>query len=164
VAAAGEPAIERVAEARTPVVPRHAHGRAVLRWFGIDTAGLDPTTPCSVCGLPAAIDSDRCPSHAETVAAPAFPGFRLGGVIAVAATLGLLGVVLGTVAADDRFAWIGALAAASQVAGGVARQLHLGRVATAMGMVAFFTALTLIFAGLLVATIAALPLLLQRVL
>ena len=45
---------------------------------------------------------------------------------------------------------------------GLARYLRQPRFATAMGMVAFFTTLTLIFAGILVATIAALPLLLER--
>jgi len=165
VAAAGEPAIDRATEARAPAAPQRARSRAVLRWFGIDTAGLDPTTACSVCGLPAAIDSDRCPTHvaSEVPEAVVLPGFRLGGVVTVAATLALLGVVLGFIASDDRFAWIGALAAASQIAAGVARQLRFGRLATGMGMMAFFTALTLIFAGLLVATIAALPLVLERV-
>ncbi len=170
MAAAGEPAIERVAHtddapATRPSKPK-ARTRAVLRWFGIDTAGLDPTRPCAVCGLPAAIESDRCPTHVDTELQQAvvLPGFRLGGVIAVAATLALLGVVLSHVASDTRFAWIGAAAAASQVAAGVARQVNLGRVATGMGMLAFFTALTLVFAGILVASIAALPLILSRLL
>lgn len=168
VATSGETAIEEAvqeAAARPPEAGPGGRTRAVLRWFGIDASGLDPTTPCAVCGLPAAIGTDRCPGHRDAAIEPAvvLPGMRLGGVIAVAATLALLGVVLGYVASDDRFAWIGALAAASQVVAGVARQLRFPRLATAMGMVAFFTALTLILAGVLVAAIAALPLLIHEI-
>ena len=167
LAGSSETPIERSEEAEphSPPTPVAGRTRAVLRWFGIDPSGLDPTTPCAVCGLPAAIGSDRCPSHRDAELQPAIlPGVRLGGVLAVAATLALLGVVLGYVAGDDRFAWIGAMAAAAQVVAGIARQLRFARLATAMGMVAFFTALTLVFAGMLVATIAALPLLIERLL
>ncbi|WP_373047459.1 hypothetical protein [Vulgatibacter sp.] len=166
MAGGSEPAFDRISNAEVPpAAPATGKARAVLRWFGIDATGLDPTVPCAVCGLPAALGSERCPSHPESESTPAtLPALRLGGVVAVAVTLALLGAVLGVIAADNRFAWIGALAAAAQVAAGVARQLRLGRLATAMGMVSFFTSLTLIFAGLLVATIAALPLVIQRLL
>jgi hypothetical protein len=169
LATSGETAIDEGERAPPkPAPPAGASGRtrAVLRWFGIDPTGLDPTTPCAVCGLPAVIGGDRCPAHLETrlEEAKVLPGMRLGGVLTVAATLALLGAVLGFVASDDRFAWIGAAAAASQVVAGIARQLRFGRLATAMGMVAFFTALTLILAGLLVAAIAALPWIVQRLL
>lgn len=151
-------------DAERAAVGARKRARNLLRWFGIDPTGLDPTRPCAVCGLPAAIGTDRCPTHRETELqnAVVLPRMRLGGVLMVGATLALLGVVLGVVAGDDRFAWIGAAAAASQVVAGLARHLRQPRFATAMGMVAFFTALTLIFAGILVAAITALPLLIDR--
>lgn len=162
----GQPAIEANREATPP--PRQkgegSIARAILRWFGIDATGLDPTVPCSVCGLPAVIGGERCPSHLEDGSQAILPGLRLGGVISVAATLGLLGALLGVVAHDNRFAWMGALAAAAQVAAGIARQLRLGRAASLLGLLSFFSTLLLLFAGMLVAAIAALPLLLERLL
>ena len=162
----GQPAIESNREA-TPPPGQSGDGttRAVLRWFGIDATGLDPTVPCSVCGLPAVIGGERCPSHLEEGAQAAIlPGLRLGGVLSVALTLGLLGALLGVVAEDNRFAWMGALAAAAQVAAGIARQLRLGRAASVIGLLSFFSTLLLHFAGMLVAVIAALPLILEQML
>lgn len=116
----------------------------MLAWFGVDTDALSPPSPIAV------EEPTRYPSVVRSL---------LG-----AATLAMLGGAIGIASGDTHFGWVGGLAAGAQVTAWTARSLQLGRVATGLGLVAFFATMVLFLSALLVGTIAALPVVLERLL
>lgn len=114
----------------------------MLAWFGVDTDSLAPPSP-----LP------RGPGG------PSFLRTLSGAVI-----LAFLGAAIGVASGDTHFGWVGGLAAGAQLTAWTARSLGLGKIATAVGLVAFFATVVLFVSALLVGFIAALPIALQRIL
>lgn len=123
--------------------PASARSRAMLAWFGVDTDSL--TTPSALSPRP-----DRGPSFFRTLA---------GALI-----LAFLGAAIGVASGDTHFGWVGGLAAGAQLTAWTARSLGLARLATGVGLVAFFATVVLFLSALLVGVIAALPIVLQRLL
>jgi len=153
--------------------------RAVLEWFGVDVTGsslaLDPTRTCleAGCSRRAMVGELVCPVHLGLVTAEEMPdhrafaagrGQRLVRSVLLAMLLALGGAALGVAVGDLRFGWLGGIAAAAVIAARTSRELHFDRFASILGMVAFFVATVLFFSGILVITIATLPLLLGRIL
>ncbi len=151
----------------------------MLEWFGVDvTAGalaLDPTRTCldAGCSRRALLGELVCPVHLGLATSAEMPdhrafaahrGERLGRSILLAVLLALGGAGLGIAVGDLRFGWLGGVASAAVVAGSASRELHLRRLASMLGMLAFFAATVLVVSGLLVATIAALPWLVGKLL
>ncbi|HEY0838874.1 MAG TPA: hypothetical protein VGD74_01685 [Vulgatibacter sp.] len=154
-------------------------GRQVLEWFGVDVPAvvhpLDPTRVCfeADCSRRALVGELVCPVHLGIATAAEMPdhraeaahrGERLGRTIALAIVLALGGAALGLAVGDLRFGWLGGVAAAATVAGALSRELRLFRLGALFGMLAFFMAVVLAVSALLVATIAALPWVLERAL
>ncbi|HWV39635.1 MAG TPA: hypothetical protein VN033_14295 [Vulgatibacter sp.] len=154
-------------------------GRQVLDWFGVDVPSvvhpLDRSRTCleAGCSRSALVGELVCPVHLGIATAAEMPdhreaaahrGERLGRTLALAVVLAVGGAALGLVVSDARFGWLGGVAAAAAVAGAISRELRLVRLGASLGMLAFFMAVVLAVSGLLVATIAALPWLLDRVL
>jgi hypothetical protein len=142
----------------------------LLSWFGVDlTAGpipLDLERACAACGAPVVAGEDSCPIHLGGAVAnegiAAAP--RVLRVLVRASLVALLGLAVGLIVGDTRFGWLGAVAAGAQVAARVALETRQPRIAGALGLVAFFAAVVLLFAGLLVTSITVLPLVLEQLL
>jgi len=156
-----------------------AAGRQVLDWFGVDVPSvvhpLDRSRTCleAGCSRSALVGELVCPVHLGIATAAEMPdhreaaahrGERLGRTVILAIVLALGGAGLGLVVSDSRFGWIGGVAAAAAIAGSLSRELRLVRLGAILGMLAFFMAVVLSVSGLLVATIAALPWLIERAL
>lgn len=115
----------------------------MLAWFGVDTDALASPSPLS-----------RRPA----------PGHGFFKTLVGAGILALLGAAIGVASGDTHFGWVGGVAAGAQMTAWTARSLGLDRVANGLGLVAFFTTMVLFLSALLVGTIAALPVVLQRLL
>jgi hypothetical protein len=76
----------------------------------------------------------------------------------------VLGASVGVWVGDSRFGWVGGAAAGLVLTAGVSRELQFHRLAAALGLFGFLLATILAVAGTLVATIAALPWILGRLL
>lgn len=159
--------------------PAPGRGRQVLEWFGVDVPAvvhpLDPARVCfeAGCSRRALVGEFVCPVHMGIATAAEMPdhraaaahrGERLGRTVVLAVTLALGGAALGLVVGDSRFGWLGGVAAAAAVAGALSRELRLFRLGALLGMLAFFMAVVLAVSGVLVATIAALPWVIERAL
>lgn len=154
---------------------RNATSR-VLRWFGVDLHGgsglpLDQGRTCLTpgCRRHALAGELLCPVHLDVAHPEEMPDFltqaatrpgRAARSLVFGALLGLSGVVIGTIVSEPRFGWLGALAAAATIASFVSREAGFRRFAGLLGLAGFFAAATLLFAGLFVGAIAALPILL----
>ncbi len=163
----------RAASPQKLVTPPKA--RALLTWFGVDVTSealpLDVARTCLTpgCRRHVLLGELMCPVHLDLATPEELPdlvtqaqtrwtrGLRS---IAVAAVLSVLGVVVGGVVQETRFGWLGAIASGGVVAAFVAREAGLPRFASLLGTLGFFAAVVLVFAGLIVGGIGALPLLL----
>ncbi|WP_157370681.1 hypothetical protein [Vulgatibacter incomptus] len=160
------------ASVAAPARARRPAGRTVLEWFGVDVTGatlpVDPSRTCldGDCQRRAMVGELVCPVHLGLVTAAELPdhrGFaahrkeRLLRTAVLAALVILGGAGLGVAVGDLRFGWLGGVAGAAVVAGHASRELHFDKLASLLGMLAFFAATVLVFAGFLVGTISALP-------
>jgi len=170
-------AVRPAVASEPPVVhERRSPTSRVLRWFGVELHGaaglpLDEARTCLTpgCRRHALVGELLCPVHLDVAHPEEMPDFvtqaatrprRAARAIAFGALLGLSGVVIGTIVGEPRFGWLGALAAGSTLASFVAREAGFRGFAGLAGLAGFFAAATLLFAGLFVGAIAALPLLL----
>lgn len=154
---------------------RNATSR-VLRWFGVDLHGgsglpLDQGRTCLTpgCRRHALAGELLCPVHLDVAHPEEMPDFvtqaatrpgRAARSLIFGALVGLSGAVIGAIVSEPRFGWLGAVAAAATIASFVAREAGFARFGGLIGLAGFFAAATLLFAGLFVGAIAALPILL----
>lgn len=136
---------------------------------------LDPVRTCldTGCSRRAMVGELLCPVHLGLVTPREMPdhrafeaerGKRVTRGLFLSATLAIVGAILGIAVGDLRFGWLGGIAAAAALGSVAARELHFDRFASLLGMLAFFTATALAFSGILVATIASLPLIVEKLL
>lgn len=149
--------------------------RSILEPFGVDARSAFPlgehTCVERDCMRRALRGELVCPVHyglatpeemPDYLADAAARGRRVVRTVLTAAGLALLGAALGIFVDDPRFGWVGGGAAGLVLTAGVCRELQFHRLAAAFGLFGFLLATILAVAGTLVATIAALPWILGR--
>lgn len=149
--------------------------RALLEPFGVDARSVFPlgenTCVERDCKRRALLGELVCPVHYGLATAEEMPdyladaaarGRRVVRTVATAVVLAVLGAAIGVWVGDSRFGWVGGGAAGLVLTAGVSRELQFHRLAAALGLFGFLLATILAVAGTLVATIAALPWILGR--
>src|SRR5690606_7426317 len=149
--------------------------RALLEPFGVDARSVFPlgenTCVERDCKRRALLGELVCPVHYGLATAEEMPdyladaaarGRRVVRTVATAVVLAVLGAAIGVWVGDSRFGWVGGGAAGLVLTAGVSRELQFHRLAAAFGLFGFLLATILAVAGTLVATIAALPWILGR--
>jgi len=151
--------------------------RHILEPFGVDARSTFPLgeNQCVErdCMRRALLGELVCPVHyglatpeemPDYLADAAARGRRVVRTVVAAAILAVLGAAIGIFVDDPRFGWVGGGAAGLVLTAGVCRELQFHRLAAALGLFGFLLATILAVAGALVATIAALPWILGRLL
>lgn len=128
-------------------VPPSGRSRAMLTWFGVDSA-----------------DALASPEVAQPAPVPTGRTGRLVRALLAATFFALLGAAVGVASAETHFGLLGGIAAGARLTGLVAREIRMPRLGSVLGMVGFFAAMVLVFSALLVGTIAALPMALEKLL
>lgn len=149
--------------------------RALLEPFGVDPRSAFPlgqnTCVERDCKRRALLGELVCPVHYGLATAEEMPdylsnaearGRRVVRSVVTSIILAVMGAVIGLWVNDLRFGWLGGAGAGLVVTAGISRELQFHRLATGLGLFGFLVATILAVAGGLVAAIAALPWIVQR--
>lgn len=150
--------------------------RALLEPFGVDARSVFPlgenTCVERDCRRRALLGELVCPVHYGLATAEEMPdylsdaaarGRRVVRSMATAIVLALVGAALSVWVSDLRFGWLGGAGAGLVATAGISRELKFHRLAAGLGLFGFLVATILAVAGTLVATIAALPWILEKI-
>lgn len=151
--------------------------RSLLEPFGVDARSAFPlgehTCVERDCRRRALMGELVCPVHYGLATADEMPdylsdaaarGKRVVRSVTTAMALAVIGALVGLWVDDARFGWLGGSGAGLVITAGISRELKFHRLASGLGLFGFLVATVLAVAGALVATISALPWILEQLL